>query len=526
MNAPDGIANISIMNVGHPLKPVTDEIVIGKDILELLTGAMYSDPLTVYREYVQNAADAIESGVHGELLPTMAHGKVEIWLDHATRSIRIRDNGIGVPSNDFTRRLTSIGMSQKRGRGQRGFRGVGRLSGLGYCQELVFRSRSAEDTKPRELVWNGRRLKELLRDSRYSKSLGDAVKEVATVRTISPEGHPNRFFEVEMRGVVRLKNDLLMNEDVVRSYLAQVAPVEFAPDFPMGEEINEFLAKHNVGQSISIELRDGGGKILRPHSPKMRMSSTVASTANGIETFELEGMDGEVAAVGWLLHHDYVGAFARSSLLGGLRVRAGNIQVGNDDLLEQVFSETRFNLWSIGEIHILSPKIVPNGRRDDFEANAHWHGLLGKLRSIGGALAKQCRAHSQARLAGRRSLQLFAHAQQALTVAKTYAKLEFANDFMMADIEETLDELRKLAKRQEEGSAIRKSIEELIAKLASPVSALRRSNAKSSALAFLPKNQRSTFKNALELVLTLSPDPTQASELVERVISHARKSYA
>lgn len=36
------------------------DVVIGKDILELLANAMYVDPLTIYREYVQNSADSID----------------------------------------------------------------------------------------------------------------------------------------------------------------------------------------------------------------------------------------------------------------------------------------------------------------------------------------------------------------------------------------------------------------------------------------------------------------------------------
>jgi molecular chaperone HtpG len=257
----------------------------------------------------------------------------------------------------------------------------------------------------------------------------------------------------------------------------------------------------------------------------MRVSNATTSRVSKVETFEIESIDGGLAAVGWLLHHDYTGALPKASLVGGLRVRTGNIQVGNENLLEQIFAESRFNAWSIGEIHILSPKIIPNGRRDDFEANAHWHDLLGKLRSVGLALTKRCRAQSQARLAARRGFQLFEHAQRALTVAKTYAKLEFANEFMMTDIEETLDELRKLGGQQAEESAARKLIDEWIEKLAGPVAALQRSSKKPSVLEFLPKNQRSTFKSALELVLTLSQDPAQASELVERVISHARRAY-
>ena len=43
-----------------PWQNLASEIVIGKDILELLSSSMYVDPMTIYREYVQNAADSID----------------------------------------------------------------------------------------------------------------------------------------------------------------------------------------------------------------------------------------------------------------------------------------------------------------------------------------------------------------------------------------------------------------------------------------------------------------------------------
>ena len=49
------------------LKPV-EEIIIGKDILELLSNAMYVEPLTIYREYLQNSADSIDDAVKDVLL--------------------------------------------------------------------------------------------------------------------------------------------------------------------------------------------------------------------------------------------------------------------------------------------------------------------------------------------------------------------------------------------------------------------------------------------------------------------------
>src|SRR5262245_29882441 len=115
---------------------IKEGVVVGKDILELLSSSMYVDPMTIYREYVQNSADAIDAARGSGLLTPSDKAVVEIFMDPTFRSIRIRDNGTGLDPTNFSRRLTSFGASQKRGSRARGFRGVGRLAGLGYCREL------------------------------------------------------------------------------------------------------------------------------------------------------------------------------------------------------------------------------------------------------------------------------------------------------------------------------------------------------------------------------------------------------
>src|SRR5205814_154336 len=142
-----------------------------------------------------------------------AKPSVHIDIDAKARTIRITDNGIGVPTTDFVKRLTALGASKKRGTDLRGFRGVGRLSGLGYCQELVFRTRSAGDRKTSELTWDGKKLKDLLRSENHT-DLAEAIKSIVQTRTISLDGHPEHFFEVELLGVSRVQNDVLLNVDV------------------------------------------------------------------------------------------------------------------------------------------------------------------------------------------------------------------------------------------------------------------------------------------------------------------------
>ncbi len=525
MNAPDGTKSLAPADIALPLKPVSEEIVIGKDILELLTGAMYSDPLTIFREYVQNSTDAIEDAVATGLLATMQDGIIELELDGVSRSIRIRDNGIGIPVKEFAGRLTAIGMSKKRGRKRRGFRGVGRLSGLGYCQEMVFRSKSADDAKPREMVWDGRMLKSMLRDSSVISDLGETIRRVASVRSISPDGYPDHFFEVELRGVLRLSNDLLLDEQVVQSYLSQVAPVAFAPGFSWGAQIEAFLARHSVEQSVRVQLKKGS-PIFKPHARELRVSKTATSRPRDVETFELGGLEGEVAAVGWILHHDYPGAISSASAVGGLRIRSGNIQVGDETLLEDTFPESRFNSWAIGEIHILSPRIVPNGRRDGFEANIHWERLVAQVESIAVSIARRCRSESRARVAARRGQQLYDRAQQALLVARMYSKLGFGIEVLVKDLEKIAGEISKLAGREDKGLPIHQTLRDLQTKLKGQIGGLKTHPMKSNPLEFLPANQRTTFKTALELVLTLSADRTEASRLVQKIILHARRANA
>src|SRR6266705_3823232 len=107
-------------------------VIVGKDLLELLSSAMYVDPLTIYREYIQNAADAIDEAANEGLYSNGSRPNIFISIEPNERIIRIVDNGAGIPGNVFARRLTALGASKKRGSDARGFRGVGRLCGLAY----------------------------------------------------------------------------------------------------------------------------------------------------------------------------------------------------------------------------------------------------------------------------------------------------------------------------------------------------------------------------------------------------------
>ena len=53
----------------------------------------------------------------------------------------------------------------------------------------------------------------------------------------------------------------------------------------------------------------------------------------------------------------------------GLRVRSANIQLGNDDVLTDLFKETRGNYYFVGEVFAVDKRLVPNSQRDYFNEN-------------------------------------------------------------------------------------------------------------------------------------------------------------
>ena len=183
------------------------QLLIGKYTLESLTNGLYVTPFDLYREYVQNAADAIDQAEEEGVL-RKNEGCIEISINSSLKRISIKDNGTGVKSNDVLSNLIDIGNSQKRLSKSRGFRGIGRLSGLGYCDQLNFKT-----------------------------------SKVVKIYTI-PEKESRHYFEVELIGINEEIH--LLDEREVIEYLRQNLPVPYSSDFVWGSLIKQKLNQCGV----------------------------------------------------------------------------------------------------------------------------------------------------------------------------------------------------------------------------------------------------------------------------------------
>jgi molecular chaperone HtpG len=474
-----------------------DSVRIGKDVIEILTSGMYVSPVTIYREYIQNAADSIDAARTEHIISDRSRGRVSVEFDHAARSARIRDNGAGIPSHAALGTLLSIGASPKRGTNARGFRGVGRLSGLAYCRELEFRTKAAGDDKVSTIVWNCRGLRERLADASYNGDLPNIISEVVSVSHDKSDSKDEHFFEVTLRDIARLRNDILLNEQVISHYLSQVAPISFAPEFSFGREIERHLHKHLSRSSIDLHVADQS--VHRPYRDETVFLGTLHKLQiQNIEFVEFANVDGEVGAVGWIGHHEYVRSIPPTLGIRGLRARFGDVQVGEANLFDDSFKESRFNGWTVGELHVLDRRVVPNARRDNFEVNHHYSNLLVQLGPIASSISQRCRSASVAR-----------NATQIVqnTIDEVAARLKQKRKFDRADLSRLKSAVMRAQSKAKsiEGADVRSRLETKLKRL---TAALQKATPTRGASAI-------ALDEASKLVTKIITSRDQANKLIE-----------
>ena len=376
-----------------------NNIVIGKHALESLTTGMYSDPMVVFREYIQNSVDSIDSAVEKGII-ARNEGYVDICISALEQTIVIMDNGLGIDEDDAERTLISIGNSKKSSNISRGFRGIGRLAALGYCDELVFETSVKGSKKGVRLTINSKRLTEhLLFEDEKEMSAEEVLADVYTCEEIL-EAEKTHYFKVIMRGIEQDAD--IMQEEQVFSYISQNAPVPYNDEhFAWGKEIrNRLCAEGYVIPEYTIFLNFGGIKkqIFKPCTDSFTIDKgkNIKDSISDIEIIKFESSESSMAAIGWLATSGYLGSIYDKNVKG-IRIRKGNIMIGDAQTLNSAFKDSRFNGWCLGEIFTLDQRLIPNARRDNFEKNSSYYLLWEQLQNLAFNTTKKIRTVSMQR---------------------------------------------------------------------------------------------------------------------------------
>ena len=363
------------------------ELVIGKFTLESLTNGMYASPLDLYREYIQNAVDSIDSAI-ADKLEQSNYFEIAVNLDCKKNTISIFDNGKGLSEECAISTLIDIGNSRKQRTQNRGFRGIGRLAGLGYCDELIFvTSFSGEDSKT-IIHYNAKRLKELLMvTNEQNISVNDVMRQIITVEK-AYEKDKRHYFEVKMIGVT--SSDGLMNEEVVKNYLMQHSPLPYAKQFKWKNPIQEKVRIE--GYSIPCYcICLNGIELFKPYTDDF-VSDRVKKITDNIQDIQVKSFyrGDTLSAILWYAKTAFYGTI-NDNAVKGIRIRQGNILIGDKSTCNSFFKEERFNGWIIGELHVLDPELIVNSRRDDFEKNEAYYSLVDNIKEWAISVSKDIR---------------------------------------------------------------------------------------------------------------------------------------
>ena len=214
---------------------------IGAYVLETLTTGMYVDPLDTVRELVQNAADSIRKAEESQVLARNA-GRIEIQIGHKNRSLHVKDNGLGIATDSAPDQLLNVGMSDKDIEQDAGFRGIGRLAGIAFCDCLRFRTSAPGETTATVLDFDCDGIRKAISPrNKRQHEMSDVLAKYCEFSTEKCK-KADHFFEVAMLGIADSSTQFL-DPMALEMYLSETAPVDFDPhDFLFAPKIQHWVS--------------------------------------------------------------------------------------------------------------------------------------------------------------------------------------------------------------------------------------------------------------------------------------------
>lgn len=355
---------------------------VGSFLLESLTTGMYIEPRDCVREYVQNGLDAIESARAARQLRP-AGGRVTIIVDKPGDVLSIKDTGLSIPAENVWETLTSIGASKKALRRNAGFRGIGRLAGIAYCDQLEFRCKAKGETAASVLRFNAAAIRDALRTGesdvdgafRASISMGESI----------PAPADEHWTEVRLTGLANAPDELT-SVGRLTDYLVNVAPLRYRDAWSAAGKVLAHAGTAGVPVP-TIELMIGTSdadlqELRKPHADSVMAGRNRATKLTDI-AFLPGGSGTGRRWWGWYAKTLLFGT-VRDDKLAGIRVRVRNIQLDGTDIMTRIFEERgashgRLQDWYVGEIFVDAVSVIPNARRDGFEDTPEWRELAREI---------------------------------------------------------------------------------------------------------------------------------------------------
>lgn len=196
-------------------------------------------------------------------------------------------------------------------------------------------------------------------------------------------------------------SSIILDYEKVYDFISQNAPVAYHDSlFTWGQEIERRLIKEGFQiKDYNITLTFGGNTspVFKPYKDKFLVDKgkSIFDTIQDVDIIKIEN-NGLISAIGWIAKTNYLGSIYDKTVKG-IRLRKGNILIGDSQTLNTVFKDSRFNGWSLGEVFAVDVDLIPNARRDNFEKNQAYYSLMEQMTKHASLISKEIRSASMRR---------------------------------------------------------------------------------------------------------------------------------
>jgi len=420
---------------------VSFEPYFGGFILETLTVGMYGEARNAIREYIQNGFDSIQRAREtGVLAPDQ--GQIAVTMATNKKSLTIRDDGAGLSVKSATATLTRVGASTKTHARNAGFRGIGRLAGIVFCDTLTFVTKAKGEREQTVVVFDAKGMRSAMSPAKGSAMSAEELMASYVSSLRQPSSKPSHhFFEVRIEGLRDAPSECT-SPKAMRDFLSQVAPVPYPSKFPFRKQLEEVAATSGIPIEeidISVVCGDRSDAVHKLYDNEFEFDSGL------VPLVDCEVVTSPTARWwGWVGKKEESGAYT-DPRVRGLRIRVRNIQIDGADIFRGIFYESaksyaRFQDYFLGEIFIKPTALVPNARRDGFEEDKSWRSVRKELSAVAKKLGKEAHDLSNA---GKLSLDA-----QREALKKARAELRRLKKSNFSDIDKTVSLSRSIATNQ------------------------------------------------------------------------------
>ena len=163
----------------------------------------------------------------------------------------ICDNGPGLTYQECLEDLVLISQSRKCLGRDRGFRGIGRLSGLAFAESVTFLTLASGRDPVTRVGWSRTGLADRTNSTQTTEQ---GFQNRVNVEILDDFDGPEHFFRVEIDGVSRHAAGVLLNREAVRGYISELCPVPLAQDFPFSKSLQEIFPRQQSPYSLRVTL--------------------------------------------------------------------------------------------------------------------------------------------------------------------------------------------------------------------------------------------------------------------------------